>query len=87
MPMVALSGLIVVTEHTLTVRNQCQPVFQPMHRTPDGLRHLPDDDLNKGIPGNDVAFVHQHEGLHVGVLDNIASVVNCSNTGALRPQA
>ena len=57
--MVALSALIVVTQHTLATDNVGESVFEIMFRRHHGLRHSPEYDLNERIHRSDDSSAKQ----------------------------
>jgi len=80
MPVIALARFVVVAHQALSADYQSQAILEPVCGAPDGARNAPDNDLGERILGENVAFVGQRLGLHVGECTNMWSVVKCSNT-------
>src|SRR5712692_272674 len=59
MPVIALAGLVIVTQNAFTGDDERQTVFEPMRRAPKGTRDAPYDDLDEGFFGKYVALSMQ----------------------------
>src|SRR4029077_18058507 len=71
-PMVALSRLDIVPQHTDSIDNERQPVFELVARSTSGPRQPPNDDLDERAGVQHMPFVDQQLGLHVGANNNMS---------------
>jgi hypothetical protein len=60
--MVALASLIIVTQHTGSIDNERQPVFEPVARRTSRPRQPPNDDLDERAGVQHMPFVEQQLG-------------------------
>jgi hypothetical protein len=58
-PMVALTRLIIVTQHANSIDYERQPILVPVLRACRRPRQLPNDDLDESSDIQDVPFVYQ----------------------------
>lgn len=54
---VALAGLIVITNHALPIDDKREAIFEGMSASAKRRRNTPDHHLGKRVLANDVAFV------------------------------
>jgi hypothetical protein len=75
MPVIALPRFVVVPQDALPIDHQRQPVFEIVPAARRSIADAPYNQFHEGVCGNDMAFVEQPGGLHVG--DN----TNSRNSG------
>jgi hypothetical protein len=65
MPVVTLSGLVVVPEDASSIDDQRQPVLEIVPATRSSRTEAPHDEFHEGVHGDDMTLVEQQDGLHV----------------------
>src|SRR5919106_5861715 len=84
--MVALAGLVVVTQDAFATDDQRQPVLESVCRSLHGTRNPPDDNFDEGILGEDMALLGQRLRLHVGDYANGTAMLSNAPTQPPEPR-
>ena len=64
MPMVSLAGLVVIAQNTMTADDMGQAILERMGTAGHRLWQLPDDDLSKGVLGENDTPLYKTQGIH-----------------------
>jgi hypothetical protein len=80
MPVVSLSTLIVIPEHTNLVDNICQAALKRMFRSRQRPEKTPNDKIREPVFGEHDPVSEQLNGLHVGNYTNTYPVLSMTPT-------